>query len=73
MAERSETRRAQVGMPDRSEKIRTYIPAQDRNGGHRVGASFHGIPRIMDGELDDLIDSLVTWEQEKLLAETLAG
>nr|ABZ06286.1 putative peptidyl-tRNA hydrolase domain protein [uncultured marine microorganism HF4000_008B14] len=72
-AERSETRRSQVGNADRSEKIRTYNYPQDRITDHRVGASFHGIPRIMDGELDDLIDSLVTWEQEKLLAETLAG
>jgi len=73
IAERSETRRAQVGNADRSEKIRTYNYPQDRITDHRVGASFHGMPRIMDGELDDLIDSLVNWEQEKLLAETLAG
>ena len=73
IAERSETRRAQVGNADRSEKIRTYNYPQDRITDHRVGASFHGIPRIMDGELDELIDSLVIWEQEKLLAETLAG
>jgi peptide chain release factor 1 len=72
-AERSETRRSQVGHADRSEKIRTYNYPQDRITDHRVGASFHGMPRIMDGELDDLIDSLVNWEQEKLLAETLAG
>ncbi len=73
VAERSETRRSQVGNADRSEKIRTYNYPQDRITDHRVGASFHGIPRIMDGELDELIDSLVNWEQEKLLAETLAG
>ena len=73
VAERSETRRAQVGNADRSEKIRTYNYPQDRITDHRVGASFYGIPRIMDGELDELIDSLVVWEQEKLLAETLAG
>ena len=72
-AERSETRRSQVGHADRSEKIRTYNYPQDRITDHRVGASFHGMPRIMDGELDELIDSLVIWEQEKLLAETLAG
>ena len=72
-AERSETRRSQVGHADRSEKIRTYNYPQDRITDHRVGASFHGMPRIMDGELDDLIDSLVNWEQEMLLAETLAG
>ncbi len=72
-AERSETRRSQVGHADRSEKIRTYNYPQDRITDHRVGASFHGMPRIMDGELDELIDALVNWEQENLLAETLAN
>ena len=72
-AERSETRRSQVGHADRSEKIRTYNYPQDRITDHRVGTSFHGMPRIMDGELDDLIEALVSWEQESHLAESLAG
>ena len=72
-AERTEVRRSQVGTAERSEKIRTYNYPQDRITDHRVGSSFHDVPRIMDGGLDDIIDSLVTWEEEKLLAETLAG
>ncbi len=68
----SETRRAQVGTADRAEKIRTYNYPQDRITDHRIGESFHGIPRVMDGALDDIIDALVVWEQSQLLEEVLA-
>jgi len=71
-AEISQTRRAQVGSAERSEKIRTYNYPQDRITDHRINTSFHGMPRIMDGWLDEIIDSLVSWEEERLLAETLA-
>jgi len=71
-AEISETRRAQVGAADRSEKIRTYNYPQDRVTDHRINTSFHDIPRIMDGDLDNIIDRLVAWEQERLLEESLA-
>ena len=67
-AERTEVRRSQVGHADRSEKIRTYNYPQDRVTDHRIGSSFHGVPRIMDGGLNDIVDSLVTWEEEQLLA-----
>ncbi|MCI0794416.1 MAG: peptide chain release factor 1 [Chloroflexi bacterium] len=71
-AEITQTRRSQVGNAERSEKIRTYNYPQDRITDHRINTSFHGMPRIMDGELDEIIDSLVSWEEERLLAETLA-
>jgi peptide chain release factor 1 len=68
----SETRRAQVGTADRAEKIRTYNYPQDRITDHRIGESFHGIPRVMDGALDEIIDALVAWEQAQLLEGVLA-
>lgn len=71
-AEISQTRRAQVGTADRAEKIRTYNYPQDRITDQRIETSFHGIPRVMDGSLDGIIDALVVWEQAQLLEGVLA-
>ena len=68
-AELSETRRAQVGGADRSEKIRTYNYPQDRVTDHRSNTNFHDIPRLMDGGLEDMFDRLSAWEEERLLGE----
>ena len=54
-AEISENRKSQVGTAERSEKIRTYNYPQDRITDHRISGSFHGVQKIMDGELNDLI------------------
>ncbi|MFC1942080.1 peptide chain release factor 1 [Chloroflexota bacterium] len=62
-------RRSQVGTGERSEKIRTYNYPQDRISDHRIGITFHNLPRIMEGDLDELIDTLATTEQAKLLEE----
>lgn len=51
-------RRIQVGSGDRSEKMRTYNFPQDRITDHRLGQNFHNIERVLDGELDELIDAL---------------
>ena len=68
-AEISQARRSQVGGAERAEKIRTYNYPQDRITDHRSSNTFHGIPRFMDGELDDIIDRMVSWEEDHLLGE----
>ena len=63
----TEERRSQIGSGERAEKIRTYNYPQDRVTDHRINITFHNLPRILDGALDDLIDALATNEQVKLL------
>ena len=67
--EMSSMRRSQVGTGERSEKIRTYNFPQDRLSDHRIGLTLHNLPRIMQGELDTLIDALATEDQAKKLQE----
>ncbi len=69
-AEISETRRAQVGTGERSEKIRTYNFPQDRVTDHRVGVTLHNLEGILEGEVDALIDAVATSEQAKLLEQS---
>jgi peptide chain release factor 1 len=66
-AEQGAARRSQVQTGDRSEKIRTYNFPQDRLTDHRIGLSLHNLPRILDGEIDPVIDALVTSENEESL------
>ena len=65
-------RRSQVGTGDRAEKIRTYNFPQDRVSDHRIGLTLHNLPRILEGELDELIDALATSYQAKQLEEQIA-
>jgi peptide chain release factor 1 len=67
----SAERRSQVGSGDRSEKIRTYNFKENRVTDHRIGLTLHQLDLIMEGQLDELIDAVVTYYQaEKLKAET---
>lgn len=66
--ENADARRAQVGSGERSEKIRTYNFPQDRLTDHRIGLTVHNLPRILDGNLDAIIETLVSQEQNELLA-----
>ena len=68
-----QSRRTQVGTGDRAEKIRTYNLPQDRITDHRIGKSFYGYQKYMDGFIDDIIDALTASEQARNLEEAMAG
>lgn len=61
--ELSKSRRSQVQTGDRSEKIRTYNFPQDRVTDHRIGLTRHNLPGVLNGELDEFIDTLITVDQ----------
>jgi peptide chain release factor 1 len=65
----SAARRLMVGGGDRSEKIRTYNFPQDRLTDHRIKLDLSALPRIMDGDLDRLIDALVMADQADRLGD----
>lgn len=63
-------RKSQVGTGDRSERIRTYNFPQGRVSDHRIGLTLYKIEAIMNGDLDEIIDALITADTaEKLKAE----
>ncbi|MBI2869477.1 MAG: peptide chain release factor 1 [Chloroflexi bacterium] len=65
----TQERRSQVGSGERAEKIRTYNFPQDRLTDHRFGVTFHNLPRIMEGGLDELIDTLTARDQALQMEE----
>jgi peptide chain release factor 1 len=67
-AEEDQVRRSMVGSGERSEKIRTYNFPQDRITDHRIGLDVHDLPGVLDGDLDRLIDALITTDQAQRLA-----
>jgi peptide chain release factor 1 len=60
-------RRAMVGSGDRSEKIRTYNFPQSRITDHRVNVTLHQLDRVLDGDLDPIVDALATKAQHEAL------
>ncbi|MBM6762692.1 peptide chain release factor 1 [Ligilactobacillus agilis] len=62
-----ENRKSAVGTGDRSERIRTYNYPQNRVTDHRIGLSLNKLDRIMNGELEDVIDALILFDQTKAL------
>ena len=65
--ERSQNRRSQVGSGDRSERIRTYNFPQGRVTDHRIGLTLYRLESILQGDVDEVIDALVTHYQSEAL------
>ena len=64
----AELRRSQIGTGDRSEKIRTYNFPQGRVTDHRIKLTLYKLDSIMNGDIDELIDSLIAADQAAKLA-----
>ena len=64
-------RRSQIGSGDRSEKIRTYNYPQSRVTDHRIGLTLYKLDEIMNGDLDEIIDALVTAQRAEQLKEQM--
>lgn len=66
---RSADRKAQVGSGDRSERIRTYNFPQGRMTDHRINLTLYSLDKVMQGDLDEVINALIADHQATLLAE----
>jgi peptide chain release factor 1 len=67
--ERASARKSQVGTGDRSEKIRTYNFPQNRVTDHRIGLTLHKLDRVLEGDIEEIIESLITHFQSERLKE----
>jgi peptide chain release factor 1 len=67
--ERAESRKLQVGSGDRSERIRTYNFPQNRVTDHRINVTSYSLDRFMEGEIDDILDALFSYDQAERLKE----
>ncbi len=65
---RADARKSQVGSGDRSERIRTYNYPQGRVTDHRINLTLHSLPRVMEGDLDELLNALIAEDQAARLA-----
>ena len=69
-AEMAQTRKSQVGTGDRSERIRTYNFPQGRVTDHRIGLTLHKLDFILNGDVDELINGLITADRSEKLKES---
>ena len=65
----AQDRKNQVGTGDRSERIRTYNYPQGRVTDHRIGLTLHRLDAVLNGDLDEILDALITAQQSKLLQQ----
>ncbi|MFD1418798.1 peptide chain release factor 1 [Companilactobacillus keshanensis] len=72
-SEYDEKRKSAVGTGDRSERIRTYNYPQNRVTDHRIGLSLNKLDRIMNGELGEIIDALIVYDQTQKLEQIQSG
>ena len=66
-AEQAQARKSQVGSGDRSERIRTYNFPQGRVSDHRIGMTLYKLEQFLDGDIDEMVDALITSAQAELL------
>ena len=67
------TRRSQVGTGDRSERIRTYNYPQGRMTDHRIGLTLYKLESILNGNIDEIVDALITADRAAQLEESLVS
>ncbi len=68
-AEMAGARKSQVGTGDRSERIRTYNFPQGRVSDHRINLTLHKLDLILDGQLQEIVDSLIAHDQAERLKQ----
>ncbi len=67
--ERAKNRKSQVGSGDRSERIRTYNFPQGRISDHRINLTLYNLTEILEGQLDDIVNSLIADDESKKILE----
>src|ERR1700760_3075580 len=70
---RADARKSQVGSGDRSERIRTYNFPQGRVTDHRINLTLYSLPKVIEGDLDELLDALIAEDQAARLASLEEG
>lgn len=68
-AEIAKDRRSQIGTGERSEKVRTYNFPQNRVTDHRIGLTLHKLDRVLEGQIDEIVEALAAHEQAQKLNE----
>ena len=70
--EHAAERKAQIGTGDRSEKIRTYNYLQDRVTDHRLQKSWHNLPKVMAGGIDDIVEAILARQRDEASLASVA-